>query len=44
MKSLRPTALACALALAFGAAPALAQTNADVLKELAALKARSDVH
>ena len=40
MKSLRPTALACALALAFGAAPAFAQTNADVLKELAALKAR----
>jgi Protein of unknown function (DUF3138) len=40
MKSLRPTALACALALAFGAAPAFAQSNADVLKELAALKAR----
>ena len=41
MKTLRPTALACALTLAFGAAtPALAQSNADVLKELAALKAR----
>lgn len=41
MKSLRPTALACAIALAFGAAtPASAQTNAEVLKELAALKAR----
>jgi len=40
MKSLRPTALACAIALAFGAAPAFAQSNADVLKELAALKAR----
>ena len=40
MKSLRPTALACALALAFGASPVFAQTNADVLKELAALKAR----
>lgn len=41
MKSLRPTALACAIALAFGAAtPAFAQSNADVLKELNALKAR----
>ena len=41
MKSLRPTALACAIVLAFGAAtPASAQTNAEVLKELAALKAR----
>jgi hypothetical protein len=41
MKTLRPTALACAMALAFGAsAPAFAQSNADVLKELAALKAR----
>jgi hypothetical protein len=41
MKTLRPTALACALMLAFGAAPsAFAQSNADVLKELAALKAR----
>lgn len=41
MKCLRPTALACAIALAFGAAtPASAQTNAEVLKELAALKAR----
>ncbi|MBC7665047.1 MAG: DUF3138 family protein [Caulobacter sp.] len=41
MKTLRPTALACAIALAFGVAtPAFAQSNADVLKELAALKAR----
>ena len=40
MKTLRPTALAFALALAFGAAPVFAQSNADVLKELAALKAR----
>jgi hypothetical protein len=41
MKTLRPTALAFAIALAFGAAtPAFAQSNADVLKELAALKAR----
>ena len=41
MTSLRPTALACAITLAFGSAtPAFAQTNADVLKELAALKAR----
>ena len=41
MKCLRPTALACAIALAFGAAtPTFAQSNADVLKELAALKAR----
>ncbi|MBW8759609.1 MAG: DUF3138 family protein, partial [Burkholderiales bacterium] len=41
MKSLHPTALACAIALAFGVAtPASAQTNAEVLKELAALKAR----
>src|SRR4051812_28685012 len=42
MKNLRPTALAVALALAFGAAPALAQTNADLLNELKALKARID--
>jgi hypothetical protein len=40
MKTLRPTALAFAFLLAFGATPVFAQTNADVLKELAALKAR----
>ena len=41
MTSLRPTTLACSIALAFGAAtPAFAQSNADVLKELTALKAR----
>jgi hypothetical protein len=42
MKTLRPTALALALALAFGAAPAFAQTNAELLNELKALKARID--
>jgi hypothetical protein len=42
MKNLRPTALAFALALAFGAAPAFAQTNAELLNELKALKARID--
>jgi hypothetical protein len=40
MKTLRPTALACALILAFGASPVFAQSNAEVAKELAALKAR----
>jgi hypothetical protein len=41
MKILRPTTLTLALALTFGAGtPAIAQSNADVLKELAALKAR----
>ncbi len=42
MKTLRPTALAVALALAFGAVPAFAQSNADLLNELKTLKARID--
>ena len=37
MKTIHHTALALALAAAF---PALAQSNADVLRELQALKAR----
>ena len=39
---MKKTALAFALALAFGAAPAFAQTNAELLNELKALKARID--
>ena len=40
MKFLRPTALAAALALAFGTAPAFAESNAELANELKALKAR----
>jgi len=42
MKTLRPTALAVALALAFGAAPSFAQSTADLLNEIKAMKARID--
>ena len=42
MKTLRPTALAFAFLLAFGATPVFAQSNADLVKELKELKARID--
>jgi hypothetical protein len=42
MKQIRPTALALALAAAFAAPGAMAQSNEELLKELKALRARVD--